>query len=73
MAKNVMQVHEFAKGLAAAGIVREEDLNSITRIVIDADASNGMVQIHITRIGDDPEKILSAIAPVMEGIFDGNH
>jgi hypothetical protein len=71
MAKSVLDVHKFAKALADAGILHEKDLNSITRIVIDADANDMVLKIHVTRIGDDPEKIAEAVAPVLKGVLDG--
>lgn len=70
MAKHVLQVTAFANALVKADILHEEDLSSITRVVIDCDAKNGMVNIHITRAGDDPMKIAEALIPVMKGVFD---
>jgi hypothetical protein len=61
MTKKVLQVHDFARALVAAGIIRKEDLNNISRIVIDADASKGVLEISITRVGDDLDKIAEAI------------
>lgn len=72
MAKTVLLVRDFAKALVEAGVLHEEDLNNITRVVLDANASNGTVEVHITRIGDDPNKIMDGIRPVLKGIFDGH-
>lgn len=70
MAKTIMHIHEFAKALAAAGVIHEEDLNNINRIVIDADAKNGILLVHITRVGDDSIKIAEAIGPVLKGLYE---
>lgn len=71
MVKYGLDVPRFANALCEAGILHKEDLNNISRIVIDIDGGKGTVEMHITRIGDDPEKIAKAVAPVLKGIIDG--
>lgn len=60
--------HRFAKMLAEAGVVTEDRLNNITRIVIDVDPSQGPVTVYIQEIPDGDA--LAKLAPMMKGMFD---
>jgi hypothetical protein len=55
---------EFMDALAAAHVVRDTDVNTISRIVIDARRGYA-VQIYLERFGD--QRLLN-IAPAMTGV-----
>jgi hypothetical protein len=53
----------FHKALVAAGVVRDGE--SIRRIVIDAQAGNAVVVMHVERYGDD--RLLNVVR-TLEGV-----
>jgi hypothetical protein len=63
MTRPVLTPQEFGEALAAAGIFTTEELNDITRLVIDV-RPGCLVTMHIQRVGD--ERLLD-IATILHG------
>ena len=58
--------HWFGQQLVEAGVIRAEELNSISRIVIDCTVGEA-VQVYVQRFGD--ADALAKLAPILGGML----
>lgn len=58
----------FGKQLVEAGVISAEELNGISRIVIDCTAGEA-VQVYVQRFGD--KDALARLAPMLGGMLPG--
>lgn len=69
--RSTLPIREFGRMLVEAGVITEERLNNITRIVIDCDAMIGTVTVYTQEIPNG--EAMAKLAPMLKGMIpDGS-